>query len=152
MKQIIIFISMFFLVVNSYALEITSVIRTFDYLNIFTYKQELIGISEVNKFGFGNDIKDDNLRPEIFKIKIKARKFEQGKTLEVIFKYKTQKSNKLQKMKKNILVDKIYNTVNFYFPGNHNKTLGRVELWKIIIKENNEEIASKTSHGNKWRK
>ncbi len=151
MKQIIIFISIFFLVINNYALEITSVIRTFDYPNIFTYKQELIGIATVNKFGFGKDIKDDNLMPEIFRIKIKAKNFEKGKKLKVIFKYKTQNSSELQKMTKKILIDKKYNTVNFYFSGDDNKTSGRVELWKVIIQENNESVASKKSHRNRWR-
>jgi len=151
MKQIIIFISIFFLVINNYALEITSVIRTFDYPNIFTYKQELIGIATVNKFGFGQDIKDDNLMPEIFRIKIKAKNFEKGRKFQVIFKYKTQNSGELQEIAKKILIDKKYNTVNFYFSGNQNKRSGRVELWEVVLKENDESIASKKSHKNRWR-
>jgi len=126
------------------AVEIKRVMRDFDYPNIFIYKYQLIGISQVNKFSFEGEPTENN-RPDFFLVTLKSNKSERGKLVDVLFEFKTQKSKEIKTLQKKVILNKTHQKIRFQFENYPIHIHGRVELWNVKVKMEGQILAEQQS-------
>jgi hypothetical protein len=131
-----------------FALEIKSVIRDFEYRDIFTYKHDLIGDAQANKFQFEPP---DTSKPEYFLIKLKSFSSEEGEKVKIIFQYKTHLSKELKEISQEMVLMHPTEKLYFRFSNAQNLTDGRVEIWRVTVLKKNKVIAEKKSPDFQWR-
>ncbi|MBN2145153.1 MAG: hypothetical protein JW774_11065 [Candidatus Aureabacteria bacterium] len=132
----------------SQALEITSVTRDFEYRNIFTYKHDLIGDAQANKFGFEGH---DNIKPEYFVVKIKSFPSEEGESVTVVFQYKTRLSRELKEIRQKLTLNRSREKVYFRFSSAQNEREGCVEIWRACVYKENKLLSEYQSSAFQWR-
>ncbi len=127
------------------AAEIGSVVRDYEYPDIFTYKTHLIGKSNVNQFTFEEE---SDLLPEYFRVFVKASKAELGQTVEVVFHYKQHQSGDFKERREQLTLSKRTQKVTFLFTKQEIAVEGQVEQWAVRLLKEGAILAEQKSSGN----
>jgi hypothetical protein len=122
------------------AVEVKTVVRDFEYQNIFAYKTHLMGKAKANIFPFEGDVEK---KPEYFRVTIKTPEEELGQTVAVIFQYKQQGMNDLKERREKLSLSRKTMSVKFLFPPED-----EVEQWAVFLVKEGKIVAEKKSHGN----
>ena len=139
------FIVMLIFTLNVYsAVNIVSVTRDLDYLDIFSYKEKVIGKPKVNKFDFPGKFDPDSVQPEYFWVKIKSDKSEKNRKVKVVFTYKSRLSQKSETQVEEIVLARS-NRIRFWWSEQECKKKGRVEVWDIKVLDGDETLAETRS-------
>ncbi len=130
-----------FLSTSLSAAEIGTVLRDFEYQNIFMHKTHLIGKPKANVFTFEEDV---DTKPEYFRVIVKASKEELGQTIEVVFRYKPHHSSNFKERREKLLLSRRTESVKFSFK---DPTEGQIEQWTALILKEDQIVAEQNSSG-----